>query len=360
MATATSPRSPRPAKSGSSPPAPEGPRPVDLALQGGGTHGAFTWGVLDRLLEDDRIRIEGISGSSAGAVNGAVLLYGMMNGGREGARALLRQFWQTIASSGRFSIFRTTPIDRMFGNFSLDYSPAYQFFDTMTRMLSPYEFNPTGYNPLKDALEELIDFERLRRSEDVKLFVSATNVKTGKIRVFNTRNISSDVLLASACLPSIFQAVEIDGEFYWDGGYMGNPPMFPLLYDTASSDIILIEINPIRIEEVPTSARAIIDRMNTISFNATMMREMRTIAFVTELLQQHRLTGRSHLRQIFFHMIQAEREMASFGVSSKFNLDSEFLAVLFDLGRTTAENWLAKNIDKLGVDSSVDLQSLFF
>ena len=340
--------------------APDAPKTVNLALQGGGTHGAFTWGVLDRLLEDDRIVIDGISATSAGAMNGAVLVYGMAEGGRAGARALLRQFWRRIADSARYSVFQPTPLDRMLGNYDLDRSPIYHAFDLMTRVLSPYQLNPADIHPLRDLLAELIDFEELRRKTPIKLYVSATNARTGKIRVFQPDEICADVLLASSCLPWLFRAVEIDGDAYWDGGYMGNPAMFPLLYGCQASDIVLVEINPIRIEEIPTTARAIMDRINDISFNATMMREMRTIAFVTQLLDQHRLLGKTRYRRINFHMIEAENAMARFGVSSKFNADWGFLTRLFDLGRATADTWLDRNYQQLGEGSTVDMKALFF
>ena len=334
---------------------------ITLALQGGGAHGAFTWGVLDRLLEDDRLLIEGISGTSAGAMNGAVVVWGMAQGGPQAARQLLAKFWNQVAETGRYSIFQPTVFDKMFGNpANLDLSPFYQSFDLMTRLFSPYQLNPQNKNPLKDALEDMIDFAKVREGEGVKLFISTTNVRTGKIRVFRNHELTADVLLASACLPHLFQAVEVDGEHYWDGGFMGNPAMFPLIYNCRASDVLLIEINPIRIEQLPESARAIADRMNAISFNATMMREMRTIAFVTRLLERHRLTGRSGLRRIFFHMVQAEEEMAAFGVSSKYNLDQDFLHTLRDLGRRKADEWLKTNFDSLGRDSSVDLEKLFF
>jgi NTE family protein len=334
---------------------------ITLALQGGGAHGAFTWGVLDRLLEDDRLLIEGISGTSAGAMNGAVVVWGMSQGGAPAARELLAKFWNQVAETGRYSIFQPTVFDKMFGNpANLDLSPFYQSFDLMTRLFSPYQLNPRNQNPLKEALEDMIDFAKVREGDGVKLFISTTNVRTGKIRVFRNHELTADVLLASACLPHLFQAVEVDGEHYWDGGFMGNPAMFPLIYNCRASDVVLIEINPIRIEQLPESARAIADRMNAISFNATMMREMRTIAFVTRLLERHRLTGRSGLRRIFFHMVQAEEEMAAFGVSSKYNLDGDFLHTLRDLGRAKADEWLKANFDSLGRDSSVDLEKLFF
>ncbi|MBM3573478.1 MAG: patatin-like phospholipase family protein [Alphaproteobacteria bacterium] len=335
-------------------------RTVNLALQGGGAHGAFTWGVLDRFLEDDRIEIDGITGTSAGAVNGAVLLAGMLEDGRAGGRAMLRRFWERAAEAGRYSLFRPTAFDKFINGGNLDYSPAFQALDLITRMMSPYQLNPLDINPLRDILKDLIDFDRLKRSNGIKLFVCATNVRSGKIRVFPREELSVDALLASACLPHLFRAVEIDGEHYWDGGFMGNPAMFPLLYHTACSDIVLVEINPIRVEEVPETARAILDRMNSISFNSTMMREMRNIAFVTQMLDEHQLTGRSHLRRINFHIVEAERTMTRYGANSKFNVDLDFLNELFELGRATAQDWLDRNFNLIGVKSSIDLQELFF
>jgi NTE family protein len=337
-----------------------GRRTINLALQGGGAHGAFTWGVLDRLLEDERLEIEGISGTSAGAINGAMLVCGMSAGGREGARRRLRQFWARVAEMARYSPLQPSWLDRMTNGFNLDSSPTYQLFDLFTRLWSPYQFNPTGHHPVRDVLTGLIDFECVKHSHGPKLFVSATNVRSGKIRVFDQNTLSIDALLASACLPVLHQAVEIDGEHYWDGGFMGNPAMFPLIYNCRAPDIVLIEINPISVPDVPHTARAIIDRMNTIGFNATMMREMRTIAFVSHLLEKHRLTNRSQLRRIFFHRVEAETELAEFGVSSKLNPDGEFLAVLFQLGRTKADGWLAQNFDKIGKDSTIDLDALFY
>ena len=341
-------------------PPPSDYRVINLALQGGGAHGAFTWGVLDRLLADKRIFIEGISGTSAGAMNGALLAFGMMHAGREGARKILREFWERTSEASRYSPFQPSVFDRWAGSQNLDYSPAYQAFDFITRLLSPYQLNPTGYHPVRDLLTDLIDFDELRSGKHVRLFISTTNVRSGKIRVFPIQEITAEVLLASACLPHLFQAVEIEGEHYWDGGYMGNPAMFPLLYQCKANDIMLVEINPIRIDEVPQTARGIVDRMNSISFNATMMREMRTIAFVTQMLEQHRLTGRSHLRRIYFHMMQAEKEMSAYGASSKFNCHRDFIEILFQLGTRIADTWLTENYDKLGAESSIDLQKLFF
>ncbi len=336
-------------------------RRVTLALQGGGAHGAFTWGVLDRLLEDERIEIEGISGTSAGAMNGAVLAWGMMKGGRQGARDALDHFWRRVGEEGRWSPLQPSWFDRMMGtNGTLDHSPTYLALDMLSRLLSPYQMNMLDYNPLRAVLDDLVDFEALKRCEIMKLFISATNVRTGKIKVFNIHEVSTDVILASACLPLMFRAVEIDGEHYWDGGFMGNPAIFPLLYDCTSSDVVLVEVNPIRTAKVPTTAREILDRMNNISFNSTLMREMRAVAFVSELVGDHVLSRHNRLRRINFHMIEAEEVMDRLGASSKFNSDATFLSSLKALGRQTAEDWLGESFSKVGRESSIDLQQLFF
>jgi len=335
-------------------------RQLNLALQGGGAHGAFTWGVLDRLLEDSRLELEGISGTSAGSINGLMVAYGMALDGRDGAREMLKALWTRIGAASSSSPFQPCWLDRMLSPGNLDYSIGFQAFDLMSRIVSPYQFNPLDLSPLRDLLSSLVDFERMRAEEKVKLFVSTTDVRSGKIRVFGPKELRVEVFMASCCLPLLFRAVEIDGEHYWDGGYMGNPALFPLIYNCRASDIMLVEINAIRIEQVPTDARAILDRMNDISFNATMMREMRAIAFVTRMLEHHKLSGGSNLRRINFHMVQAEQAMSRYGASSKFNTDPTFIATLFDLGRETAEQWLDEHFTAIGRDSSVDLHHLFF
>jgi NTE family protein len=225
---------------------------INLALQGGGAHGAFAWGVLDRLLEDGRIAFEGISATSAGAMNATVLAYGLALGGREGARRALADFWRRISHAGAFSPLQPTLVDRLTHNHSLEHSPAYLVLDLMMRLLSPYQFNPFNYNQLRDVLEAVVDFDVLRERSVVRLFLSATKVRTGKIKVFTGREIGADAVLASACLPFLFQAVEIDGEHYWDGGYMGNPAIFPLIYGCESADVVLVHINPINRPDVST------------------------------------------------------------------------------------------------------------
>jgi len=332
-------------------------RALNLALQGGGAHGAFTWGVLDRLLEEPDLAFDGISGTSAGAMNGAVMVAGLATGGNDGAREALEAFWRRVSEAGRFGPIQRTPLDRAAGNWNLDTSPGYLFFEQMTRMLSPYQFNPGNWHPLREILDQAIDFAALRDAP-VKLFVSATNVRSGKNRIFDCTELTADVLLASACLPHVFQAVEIDGEAYWDGGFMGNPAIYPLIYECASSDVAIVQVNPIERDTVPTTAPEIVDRLNEISFNSTLMREMRAIAFVTRLIDEGRL-GSDHYKRMNVHLIEAEAEMKGLGVSSKLNADWEFLTHLRDVGRTAAQAWLTTHRDDIGERSTVDLAEKF-
>lgn len=332
---------------------------ISLALQGGGTHGAFTWGVLDCLLADERLEIEGISGTSAGAMNGAMVAFGFDMGGRDGARAALERFWRRISEAWLFTPFQPSWLDRLFGWGGLDYSPGYQTFDALARFYSPYQFNLIDLNPLRDILAEMCDFARVQRCRHVKLYACATNVLSGKIRVFGPEEITADTLIASACLPQLFKAVEIDGEPYWDGGYLGNPAFYPLMHGCAAQDIVLVQINPIRIAAVPTTAREIADRVNEISFNATMMREMRAIHFVTKLIAEQRLDDPDHLREIRFHRIEAEQTMARLGASSKLNGDWNFLCELRDLGRSRAALWLQENLGAVGERSTLKVDEVF-
>lgn len=331
---------------------------INLALQGGGAHGAFAWGVLDRLLEDERISFEGLSATSAGAMNAAVLAYGFTLGGRDGAKRALASFWRRIAHAGRASWLQPTWFERAAHNHSLENSPAFMLFDVMSRLFSPYQTNPLNYNPLRSVLEESVDFEKLRRDCPMKLFISATNVRSGKVRVFETHELSTDAVLASACLPFMFQAVTIDGEAYWDGGYMGNPAIFPLIYHCESRDVVVVHINPIERMEVPTTASDILNRINEISFNSSLMREMRAIAFVTRLIDSGDISE-GRMRRMLVHAIEAQDFMRDLGVSSKLNCDWEFLTHLRDVGRESAETWLAQRFGMLGRESSVDLEATY-
>ena len=333
-------------------------RRINVALQGGGAHGALTWGVLDRLLEDDGISIEGISGTSAGAVNGTLLAYGITAGGREFTRDLLRRFWRRISEIAATSPLQPTPLDRVLGLGRMDYSPAFMALDMMSRVLSPYQFNALALNPLRDTLAEFVDFEVIRHCKEMKLFVSATSVKRGRVKIFDIEEMSLDAVMASACLPFLQPAVEIDGEPYWDGGYMGNPAIFPLIYHTESRDVLLIQLNPINIQETPRSAQEILDRLNTLTFNSSLMREMRAIKFVTDIIDSG-YDDDGRLKRMLMHVIDAEDVMDDLGVSSKLNADWEFLTYLHRIGYDRTELWLQENRDALGVRSTMDIGEMY-
>jgi len=336
-----------------------GPRKtINLALQGGGAHGAFTWGVLDGLMQDGRIQVEGLSGTSAGAVNGTIFLDGFIKGGPEGAIANLHQFWERVSQAGFQKLKSMAPWGMAQQGWNLDDTGAYALFDMMTRMFSPYELNPLDLNPLRDIVEEMIDFEAVRRHEEIKLFVTATNVKTCKPKVFPTSQLSPPVLMASACVPLLFKAVEVEGEFYWDGGYMGNPSIYPLIQQCESKDVVIIQINPLRRDEVPTKARDILNRITELSFNSSMVREMRGFATITSLIDSGQLTDERYSR-VNFHMIEADNDLPALGVSSKFNTDWHFLEYLHDLGVNAAKRWLANTFDTIGQRSSVDVFATF-
>lgn len=332
---------------------------LKLALQGGGAHGAFTWGVLDRLLEDDRIEIEALVGTSAGAMNAAVAAYGLGQGGPAKAKELLELFWRKSSEAGKKGPLQPSPIDKLFSIGNMDFSPMYHFFNSLSQVMSPYQLNPSNMNPLRDIIAEVVDFEALRANKAAaRLFICATNVKNGRIRVFDRDEVTPDAVMASACLPFLFQAVEIDGNHYWDGGYCGNPPIFPLIYEKGTNDILIVQINPINIPEVPNTAAAILDRINTLSWNSSLMREMRAIHFVTNLLDTNELNREKYPR-VFIHSVDAEETLAKFSVSSKLNPDWDFLCYLRDLGRAKAEAFLASHYDDLGRASTTDIVAKF-
>jgi len=328
---------------------------VDLALQGGGSHGAFTWGVLDRLLQEPWLKIDGISGTSAGAMNAATLAHGYVKGGAEGARAALESFWRKVAEAARFSPFQRGPLDWILGRWSLDNSPFYIAADLMARFVSPYSLTAMGTNPLRDILNETIDFEHLSGSP-IKLFITATNVLTGQGHVFRNNEITADVLLASACLPTMFQAIEIDGDEYWDGGYAGNPTITPLVRECASHDTILIQINPVRRNDVPRSAREILNRLNEISFNSVLLKELRMIALLRQVASPGEGEG-TQWAAMRIHRI-AGSALDDLGASSKLNAEWAFLSLLHDAGRDAADAFLNEDGGMLGKQSSFDLDFL--
>lgn len=331
---------------------------IKLALQGGGSHGAFTWGVLDRLLADERIEIEAVVGTSAGAMNAAVLTDGLIAGGTEEARHRLDRFWEGVGEIARLSPIQPTPIDQMFSAGNMDFSPLWRFADILMRQFSPYELNPANANPLREHLEAMVDFGRLRSAPGPALFVCATNVLTGRLRVFERAEMSAAAVLASACVPLLHHTVEVEGQHYWDGGYCGNPPIFPLIYMGGAPDIIIVQLNPINIPEVPRDIRAIVDRMNTLAFNSSLMREMRMIRFVTDLIDKGELPKERHLR-CFIHTVDAEEELAAFNASSKMNASIGFLHHLRALGVARAEAFLDAHFDAIGEKSSTDIVAKF-
>jgi NTE family protein len=332
---------------------------VNLALQGGGSHGAFTWGVLDKILEDGRLEIDGLSATSAGAMNAGVYAYHHMIGGKDGARQGLHDFWQRISREGDKT---RNPMDAVFESMNLGMLTSASMFETMSRLLSPYEFNPFNLNPLKDVLIASIDFDKLHHCTDTKLRICATNVRSGKIKIFANGEITPNVLLASACLPSLFQAVEINGDHYWDGGYMGNPAIYPMFVGMESGDVILVHVNPIERPDVPKTSPDIMNRLNEISFNSTLMREMRAVKFIRDIMDGDWIKDehKHKLRYIFMHSIRSDETMAGLATASKANTKWSFLTGLRDSGRATAERWLAENFDHIGKRTSIDLEKEFF
>ena len=328
---------------------------VDFALQGGGAHGAFTWGALDRLLEEPWLRIDGISGTSAGAMNAAVLVDGHAKGGADGARAALENFWRRVSNAAVLSPLRRTPLDILLGRWTLDHSPVFLAMDLMARVFSPYDLGAGGTNPLRDILAESVDFARLAQAS-IKLFITATNVRTGRGRVFRNGEITPDVLLASACLPTLFQAIEIDGEGYWDGGYSGNPTITPLVRECNSKDTVLVQINPVERPGLPRSARDILNRLNEVSFNAVLLKELRMIALLRQVAQPDN-SENAKWADMRIHRISSD-VMVELGYSSKLNAEWEFLCMLRDEGRRAGDAFLTAHHEDLGRRSTFDLDEL--
>lgn len=339
------------------------PKRINVALQGGGALGAFTWGVLERLLEDDRIEIAAVSGASAGAMNAVVLADGFgqssdKTGGREQARAALRRFWEGVARAGASSPYRRTPMMKFLGAFAPAWASWGAWADAMTRVASPYDLNPLNINPLREVVDELVDFARVRACEQLGVFIAATNVETGKVRVFKRDELTADHVMASACLPLIFQAVEINGTPYWDGGYMGNPPLFPLFDANDSADVMIVQINPLTRKGAPRTAPDILARIDEITFNASLLRELRAIEFVQRLLAENRIE-QSRYKDILVHVIEDERALAKFGAGADMNTDLAFLEELRKIGHATCARWLTTHFEALGARSTVDLRAMF-
>jgi NTE family protein len=320
---------------------------IDVALQGGGAHGAYSWGVIDRLLDEPRIEIDGICGTSAGAMNGVCTIYGINKGGRNLAKHLLVKFWHRVSEAGKLSALQPTWFDKFMSPGNMDYSPSYKFFSVASENLAPNQFNPLGINPLEKILNELIDFEELHKMSPPKLFVCATNVKTCEPKIFGPSEITSKAIMASACLPYMYAAVEIAGEYYWDGGYMGNPPLSPLTRHTQSTDdILLIQVNPFTINFVPGNIDEIKDRVNEISFNSSLALEIKHMEFINGLVEKG-ITLDGKLKKINLHRISADNSLRDLNLSSKLNTSWDFLMHLKDLGYKACDKWIETNYDNI-------------
>ena len=344
---------------GDKPGRPRGVKRINLALQGGGTHGAFTWGVLDHLLDDGRLAIEGISGTSAGAVNAVMLADGLRRGGAEEARKRLADFWKAASLGGDLPAVQRAVLNRLFSLLPGEGSPTLDWLTAWSRYLSPYDVNPLNINPLKELIERFVDFEALR-ADARPIYIAATNVQNGRLHIFPHEKISAEAVMASACLPAVFQAVEIDGVAYWDGGYLGNPVLYPFFRSTASEDVLIVQINPLVRKKTPRSTRGIMGRVNEITFNSALMAELRAIEFVNRLIDQGRLphgTGPNQYRRINVHRVVLEGLGERFSSASKLRNDYESFTLLRKLGQRAARRFLDAHYADIGQRSSVDLQA---
>lgn len=336
-------------------------RTINLALQGGGSHGAFTWGVLDRLLAEPALELEGISGTSSGAMNAVVLAHGLLHYGRDGARRALADFWQQVAATFN-ELFQPTACISNWPLFDSEAPLSLQTYLALTQAFSPYQLNPFNHNPLRHMLEERIDFEALRSRSPVRLFIGATQVRTGKLKVFKTEELTVDTLLASACLPSLHHAIVIDGESYWDGGYTGNPPVFPVIFECENPDIVVVVVQPLQRKDLPMTAEAIRMRATELSFNTAFLREMRAIAFSkenidTDWLPLGKLERR--LSRLNMHLIQNQDVMEQLDADSRLRSPPELIQKLYSEGYSAAEVWLEENLVQIGKRSTVNMSELF-
>lgn len=336
---------------------------LNLALQGGGSHGAFAWGVLDAFLEDGRIDFDGVCATSAGAVNAAALAYGLTIGDRDQARQELENLWRKVSDVGAFY----SPIKRMPWEYLLKENQTYEeafsysVFETFTNAFSPYQYNPLNINPLRQVLSDTIDFDAIKKCNKLNLFITATDVQTGHAKIFNNEDMSLDVVLASACLPFLFQAVEIKGRSYWDGGYVGNPALWPLFYNTTTADLCIVHINPLERPDLPKTPYDITNRVNEITGNVSLLSELRAIAFVKKLIESDMLKDKykKNYSNILLHAIRADQELKDYSVASKFSTDWPFLCALRDHGRAAAHAWLKQNFDAIGKRATVDIHDEF-
>jgi NTE family protein len=336
-----------------------GPRRISLGLQGGGAYGAFTWGVLDRLLDDERLSFDGISGTSAGAINAVVMADGMAHGGgRAGAQAALRKFWTALSGAARFSPLQRTPLDYLLGRWTLESSPGYHMMQMMSAIMAPVQAMPMSINPVRELLSSLIDFERVRACTDLRLFVHATNVRTGRGKLFLRDEMDVQRLMAAICLPQVFAAVEIDGEAYWDGSYVGNPALAPLVSPGGARDVVIVQINPVARKDLPRTVADINSRSNEIAFNIGMQREVAAIGQLRYVIDE--ISGDTvQAAPMRMHLISGTDTLSTYHLSSKYNTDLSFLTHLHDLGVAAAEQWLVQNFDHLGVRSTLDPDPIY-
>jgi len=326
-------------------------KPIHLALQGGGAHGAFTWGVLDYLLEDNRLQIEAISGTSAGALNAAVMAADYTANDIDGARRSLESLWRSMNEYGFYSPYNYSGVSSSFHHWGNAVSWFQSYFN-----LSPYYNSMMNTHFLEDLLKQHVNFKKLNyRCSGLRLFVSATNVLTNRLRIFSNDELSIDVLLASSCLPKVHKAVEIEGEHFWDGGFMGNPVLEPLVKDGAANDIMIVQVNPLHIHNVPTSPMEISERMETIGFNATLSREIRHVAQIERLIESGQITSSTAYGK-FLHLLHNEERMSEYSAFTKYDTSWQFLTTLKDLGRETAKLWLDENYDFIGMRNTLDLE----
>lgn len=328
---------------------------VSLALQGGGSHGAYTWGVVDALLQDDRLQIEGVSGTSAGGMNAISIIQGLIKGGNAGARKTLREYWELIGEKGQMSPLQFSPYDKMLKNYTLSNNPMLHIMQFMGSVLSPYQFNPENIHPLQDIVENFFDYDALQNSSEYKLFLCATHLATGRLKIFTGKEINPQAVLASACIPTLFQAVEVDGDYYWDGGYIGNPAIYPLIYNCEAPDIITIQLLRVYDPKVPTSIAEINNRMREITLNGCLVREMRAITFITKLIDEG-IIPPGKLKRLYMHTIRDDAFAGSLDRSTILSADPDFLEYLFEAGRRFGHDWLETNFDNIGVRSTARLE----
>lgn len=335
-----------------------GKKRINLALQGGGSHGAYTWGVLDALLEDDRLSVEGVAGTSAGGMNATATVMGLLRNGNKGARDLLTRLWHKIGESSKTSPVKPNPLKKLVKDFDISSNPMYILMQYMSGILSPYQLNPMNAHPLQKVVRELFDFEALASAKDHKLFLCATHVATGKLRIFSGKELCEDAVLASACVPTLFQAREVGGEFYWDGGFIGNPPIYPLIYNCETPDIVVVQIRRVHDPKIPYTAHEISNRLGEITQNACLTREMRAIHFISQLIDNGTIAP-GKMKRLHMHMIRDDAFFGSIDRASGFCADPDFLDYLFQAGRRMGRNWLKENFDKIGKESTAEMEHDF-